>query len=102
MDQDACFINTFFCSLNLASALSAVPHVPGMAHTAAFPPPPFLKSRVSSGNPGFSEQRDFVLSQPDLEPIEAIERFPLTAMGFVSDCQRVPPIAAPCSIPYYV
>lgn len=32
------FYKYFFCSLNLASALSAVPHVPGMAHTAAFPP----------------------------------------------------------------
>lgn len=36
----------------------------------------FLKSTTARGNLGCSERGDFVLSQPDLKPIEAVRRLP--------------------------
>lgn len=62
----------------------------------------FLKSTAACGNPGFSKRRDFVLSPPDLKPIEVLERLPSSDLGFGSDCQRAPLIPATHSILYYV
>lgn len=105
MDWDTCFIYIFFCSFNLASVRSVIATCAWRGTQsemfAAFFGC-FLKSTAVCGNRGFSERGDFVLSQPDLKPIEAIERLPSTALGFGSNCQRVPLISATQNVLYYV